>query len=51
MNRLIDLLDDASMIQYSVFTTTKRLGATAATKLTKHYGAEVKVFKGEEVEL
>ena len=50
MNRLINLLDDSSMIQYSVFTTTQRRGAKTAKKLAKHYGAEVKVFKGEEVE-
>jgi len=50
LNRLIALLDDGSMVQYSVFMTKRRRGAIAAVKLAKHYGAEVIVFKGEEAE-
>ena len=51
LNRLIALLDNGSMVQYSVFMTKRRRGAISAVKLAKHYGAEVMVFKGEEAEL
>lgn len=50
-NRLIALLDNGSMIQYSVFKTKSKRGALTAVKIARHYGAEVRVFKGEEVEL
>lgn len=51
LKRLIALLDNGSMIQYSVFKTRHKRGAHAAVKIAKHYGAEVRMFKGEEVEL
>lgn len=51
LNRLMALLDNGSRIQYSVFKTTHRRGALAAVKIAKHYGAEVRMFKSEEVEL
>ena len=38
------------MDQYSVFRTGSRRGAIAVVKLARHYGAEVVVFKGEEIE-
>jgi len=31
--------------------TRSRRGAVAAVKLARHYGGEVMVFKGEEVEV
>ena len=37
-------------MQYSVFMTGSRRAAMAVVKLTRHYGGEVMVFKGEEVE-
>jgi len=51
LNRLVALLGDGSMIQYSVFKTRNKRGAHVAVKIAKHYGAEVKAFRGEEVEL
>lgn len=51
LKRLISLLDEGSMIQYSVFKTGRRRGAMAAVKIARHYGAEVRMFKGEEIVL
>jgi len=51
LNRLLTLLDNGSMVQYSVLKTRQRRGAVAAVRLARHYGAEVKVFKGEEIDI
>jgi len=51
LNKLIKILGSASMLQYSVFTTSSKRGIIAAVKLAQHYGAEIRVFKGEEVEV
>ena len=51
LNELISILDDAERIQYSVMKTKSRKGAVTAVKLARHYGAEVKVFMGEEATL
>jgi len=50
IKRLIGLVGEGSLVQYSVFMTRSRRGAMAAEKLARHYGASVMVFKGEEVE-
>jgi hypothetical protein len=51
LKRLIGLVGDGSLIQYSVFMTRSRRGALVAVKLARHYGADVMVFKGEPVNL
>ena len=50
LRRLMGLIGQGSMVQYSVFMTRSRKGAIVAQKLAKHYGARVDVFKGEKVE-
>ena len=50
LKRLTTLINNTSMIQYSVLKTESRRGALTAVKIAKHYGAEVRVFRGEEVE-
>jgi len=50
VRRLIGLVGEGSLVQYSVFMTRSRRGAMAAERLARHYGASVMVFKGEEVE-
>jgi hypothetical protein len=50
LRRLVRLLGEGSMVQYSVFMTGSRRGAIVAERLAKHYGAQVDVFKGETVE-
>jgi len=49
IKRLIGLVGEGSLVQYSVFMTRSRRGAMAAMKLARHYGAEVMVFKGEQI--
>ena len=49
IRRLIGLVGEGSLVQYSVFMTRSRRGAMAAMKLARHYGAEVMVFKGEQI--
>ena len=49
--RLIGLVESGALVQYSVFMTRSKGGAIAAVKLVRHYGGEVMVFKGEEVEI
>ena len=49
--RLIGLVGSGTLAQYSVFMTRSKCGAIAAVKLVRHYGCEVMVFKGEEVEI
>ena len=49
IKRLIGLVGEGSLVQYSVFMTRSRRGAMAAEKLARHYGAEVMVFKGEQI--
>ncbi len=50
VKRLIGLVGEGSLVQYSVFMTRSRRGAMAAERIARHYGASVMVFKGEEVE-
>ena len=50
LRRLVRLLGEGSLVQYSVFMTRSRRGAIVAERLAKHYGARVDVFKGERVE-
>ena len=49
IKRLISLVGEGSLVQYSVFMTRSRREAMAAMKLARHYGAEVMVFKGEQI--
>ncbi len=49
IRRLIGLVGEGSLVQYSVFMMRSRRGAMAAMKLARHYGAEVMVFKGEQI--
>jgi len=51
LKRLIALTEESSLIQYSVFMTNDKRGAITATKLAKHYGANIRAFKAEELEL
>ena len=51
IRRLIGLAGSGSLVQYSVFMTRSKRGAVATVKLVRHYGGEVMVFKGEEVEI
>lgn len=51
LRRLVVLVGEGSLDQYSVFMTRSRRGAMTAVRLARHYGAEVIAFKGEEVEL
>ena len=50
LRRLVRLLGEGSLVQYSVFMTGCRRGAIVAERLARHYGARVDVFKGEKVE-
>ena len=49
IRRLIGLVGEGSLVQYSVFMTGSRRGAMAAMMLARHYGATVMVFKGEQI--
>jgi hypothetical protein len=49
LRRLVRLLGEGSMVQYSVFMTRSRRGAIVADRLARHYGARGDVFKGEKV--
>ena len=51
LKRLIGIVGSGSLVQYSVFMTGSRRGAVVAVRLVRHYGGEVMVFKGEEVEI
>ena len=48
LKRLMRLLGEGSMVQYSVFKTRSRRGVVAAAMLAEHYRAQVITFKGEE---
>jgi len=50
VKRLIGLVGEGSLVQYSVFMTRNKRGAMAAERIARHYGASVMVFKGESVE-
>ena len=50
IKRLIGLVGEGSLVQYSVFMTRSRRCAMAGEKIARHYGAKVLVFKGEEIE-
>jgi hypothetical protein len=49
IKRLVGLVGEGSLVQYSVFMTKSRRGAMACEKIARHYGAKVLVFKGEEI--
>ena len=49
IKRLIGLVGEGSLVQYSVFMTKSRRGAMACEKIARHYGATLMVFKGEEI--
>ena len=49
IKRLIGLVGEGSLVQYSVFMTKSRRGAMAGEKIARHYGARLMVFKGEEI--
>jgi len=48
LKRLMRLVGEGSMVQYSVFRIGSRRGAVAAVMLAEHYGAQVMTFKGDE---
>ena len=50
VKRLIGLVGEGSLVQYSVFMTRSKRGAMAAERIARHYGASVMVFKGASVE-
>ncbi len=50
IKRLVVLVGEGSLVQYSVFMTGSRRGAMACERIARHYGASVMVFKGEEIE-
>ena len=50
LRRLVRLVGEGSLVQYSVFMTRSRRGAIVAERLARHYGARVDVFKGEMVD-
>lgn len=50
IKRLIRLVGEGSLVQYSVFRTKSKRCALALEKIARHYGADVMVFKVEEVE-
>ena len=50
LKRLIGLLGEGCMPQYSVFRTGSRRGAAATVMLAEHYGAQVLTFRGTEVD-
>ncbi len=49
LKRLVKLVGDGSLVQYSVFMTRSKRGALTAVKLVEHYGGEVLLIKGEIV--
>ena len=49
LKRLIGLVGEGSLIQYSVFMTKSRRGAVTAVKIARHYGANAMLFRGEEI--
>ena len=49
MRRLIGLVGGGSFVQYSVVKMTSKRGVVVAVKIARHYGADVLVFKGDEV--
>ena len=50
LKRLVRLVGEGSLVQYSVFMRRSRRRAIVAEKLARHYGARVDVFKGEKVD-
>jgi len=50
LKRLMGLIEDGSMVQYSVFRTRSRRGAVVAVMLAEHYGAQVLTFRGKEAD-
>jgi len=50
LKRLMRLLGEGSMVQYSVFKTGSRKGAAATVMLAEHYGAQVLTFRGREAD-
>ena len=50
IKRLVVLVGEGSLVQYSVFMTRSRRGAMVCERIARHYGASVMVFKGAQVE-
>ena len=54
LRRLIGLVGGGargSFVQYSVVKMTRKRGVVVAVKIARHYGADVLVFKGEEISI
>ncbi len=51
LKRIQAIVGAGTLIPYSVLTTNSKRGAITAVKLAQHYGAQVKLFKAEEVNL
>ena len=49
LRRLLMLVGAGSVVQYSVLKMTSKRGMITSVKLARHYGANVMIFKGEEV--
>jgi len=49
LKRIQAIVGAGTLIQYSAFKTDSKRGAITAVKLAKHYGAQVKLFKAEEI--
>ena len=49
VKRVENLVNGGSLIQYSVFKTTSRIGAIVVQKLAKHYGAEAIMYRAEKI--
>ncbi len=51
LKRIQAIVGVGTLIQYSAFKTDSKRGAITTVKLAKHYGARLKMFKAEEVDL
>lgn len=51
MKRVENLVNGGSLIQYSVFRTTSKIGAVVVQKLAEHYGAETILYSAEKIDI
>lgn len=51
LDRVRRLVGGGTLIQYSVFMTASKRGAITVVKLVRHYGANTKLFRTEEIEI
>jgi len=51
VNRVENLVNGGSMIQYSVFRTNSKRGAMTVLRLAKHYGAEAVMYRAEMMDI